>query len=182
MKRGLGIFIMICSIVLGTNASAESSADSRQIPAISYGKIANLPDAAVPLNPEHSYKLLFNISQGGQTPADLIPGAVRAARFLNLARAAGVPRENVQLAIVIYGPPSQSVLKQEVFRERFQADNQNLALFAELREAGVEIFVCGQALAQLKLQQDWVTDDVDVAVAAMTVVAEYQLRGYHVMP
>lgn len=182
MKHLAGIIIMLCAIILGANATADSSAGNGHVSSISYGKAENLPDAAVALNPEHSYKLIFNISQGGKTPGELIPDLVRAARFLNLANLAGVAKEQVQLAVVIYGPATQSVLKQDVFHERFGGENQNLALLAELRKAGVEIFVCGQALSQLQLQQDWVSDDVEVAVAAMTVVAEYQLKGYYVMP
>lgn len=183
MKQFLGLAIMVCATISAATTFAQKPAQSAwQGPAISYGKVREMSDGAVPLNPEHSYKLIFNISQGGQTPAELIPGVVRAARFLNLAELAGVPKENVQLAVVIHGPATRSVLKQDNFEERFEGRNQNLDLFAELRKAGVEIFVCGQALAHMQLDPDWVTDDVEVATAALTVIAEYQLRGYHVMP
>lgn len=181
MNRFLGIIIMVFTMTVTAKTLAQEAAPGWLSPVISYGKVMPMSDGAVPLNPKHSYKLIFDISDGGSTPGKLLPGAVRAARFLNLAALAGVPDENVQLAIMLHGPATFSVLRQAQFSERFQVPNQNLTLFSELRKAGVEIYVCGQALGHLNLQADWVAADVDVSVSALTTVAEYQLRGYHVM-
>lgn len=183
MKPVLGMIMIVCSGLLAQNASAQKTSDGTwQSPIISQARVMQLQDAAAPLNPEHSYKVLFDVSQGAKNPGELVPGLVRAGRFINLASLAKVPSENVNIAIVIHGPATHSVLKESIFRERFEKENQNLKLLSELREAGVEIFVCGQALAHLDLKRQWVSDDVEVAVAALTVVAEYQLNGYEVMP
>ncbi|MCW8194745.1 DsrE family protein [Proteobacteria bacterium 005FR1] len=178
----MGTLLMLYTTLSGISAAAKTSDASWQTPVISQARVKHLPDAAVPLNPDHSYKLLFDISQGAKSPGELLPALVRVGRFINLAALAEVPPENVQLAVVIHGPATLSMLKEEVFNKRFGEENQNLNLLTELKKAGVEIFVCGQALAHLGLHAGWVTEDVEVAVAALTVAAEYQLKGYKTMP
>jgi intracellular sulfur oxidation DsrE/DsrF family protein len=100
------------------------------------------------------------------------------ARFLNLAKLDKVPAENLKLVAVIQGPATPSVLTQEAYQARFNRTNDNLALIAALKKAGVQIMVCGQALTGHEFSPGQVYGDVTIAVSALTVLAEYQLDGY----
>ena len=50
--------------------------------------------------------------------------------------------------MVMHGEATKPALSDAASKERFGVErNPNLAVIAELRKAGVEAFVCGQALA-----------------------------------
>ena len=53
---------------------------------------------------------------------------------------------------------------------------------AKLKEAGVEIFVCGQALAHHGFATSEVAPEVKVAVSAATVNINLQMDGYAYIP
>lgn len=157
-------------------------ADSWVAPAIAnYGKVRPYPDAAGQLNPEQTYKVIFNISKAPKQHQRVVPGLERVARFINLAELAKVPAKNLRVVAVIQGPATRSVLTQQAHRAKLNQANPDLELINALEEAGVEIMVCGQALAHHGFNPDEVSRDVTIAVAALTVLAEYQLDGYAVI-
>lgn len=145
-----------------------------------YGIVYQQDGAAVPLAPERSYKLLFDVRTAGNS--HLVPGLERVARFLNLAALENVPVENLDLAVIISGPATREVLDAEEYRRRVGRDNPNLDLLRALRDAGVRILVCSQALAHAAYSAEAVAAPVEIAVAAITVQAEFQLDGYLLMP
>jgi intracellular sulfur oxidation DsrE/DsrF family protein len=51
-----------------------------------------------------------------------------------------------------------------------------------LKGAGVDIYICGQALARQKIAADEVAPDVDVAVSAAVVHINKQRDGYVLVP
>jgi intracellular sulfur oxidation DsrE/DsrF family protein len=55
-------------------------------------------------------------------------------------------------------------------------------VIAELRKAGVEVLVCGQALAYKGFKHDEVSEGIKVASAALTVVINKQADGYSYVP
>jgi intracellular sulfur oxidation DsrE/DsrF family protein len=59
--------------------------------------------------------------------------------------------------------------------------NPNLKVLAELKKAGVEIFVCGQNLAHENIDPKIISPDVAVASAAQIVLMTYQNDGYALM-
>ena len=63
-------------------------------------------------------------------------------------------------------------------REKYQVDNPNADLIRALRQAGVHVYVCGQAVAHNGFEYAWVNRDVPVALSAMIVLADFQLNGY----
>jgi intracellular sulfur oxidation DsrE/DsrF family protein len=72
-----------------------------------------------------------------------------------------------------------AVLLNDVYKARHNGtDNPNIAMLRELREAGVELRVCGQGLLGKKLEPSQVLPDVQVDLWAMTTMVNLQLRGY----
>jgi len=142
-----------------------------------YGAVRHYPDAAQQLDPQRTYQVLFDITAAG-TVEEVLPGLETVARFLNLAALADVPVESLQLVAVVHGAATDGVLGNAAFRQRYRQDNVNLPLLARLHELGVTLYVCGQALAHQGLDPNGVTEEVEVAVAALTVLANYQLQGY----
>ena len=146
-----------------------------------YGGIVQLSDAAQ--QPRTGAKVVFDITAEGQ-PGKVNPGLDRVARFINLNAGGGVQPGQIQIAAVVHGAATATVLHDAAYvRSIKQAgDNPNLELLRRLKQAGVELYVCGQALAHYGFDRREVMDSVDVAVAAMTVSVNKQMDGFAYIP
>jgi intracellular sulfur oxidation DsrE/DsrF family protein len=145
-----------------------------------YGGIVRVPHAAESLRP--ASKVVFDVT-AETNPVAVNKGIERAARLLNLGSAAGLKASDMKIAVVFHGDATKSALKDEFYKARFQTElNPNLALIRELKKAGVEVFVCGQALNYKGFPQSVVADEVPVADAALTVIINRQSDGYAYVP
>lgn len=180
MKRTMPIAtIILCSSMW---ASAQTPAESTLVYPIipNVGGVVPLPDAAEP--PRKGAKVVFDITADAK-PADLNKGLERVARLLNLYGAAGLKASDVKVALVLHGEATRSALGDAAYKEKFGAEtNPNLPAIAALRKAGVEVFVCGQALAYKGFKTPEVAEGIKVASAALIVVVNRQADGYSYVP
>ena len=176
MKRA---FLSVVFLCLCMPASAQSP--KLVFPIIpNVGGVVPLPKAAE--QPRKGAKVVIDITADAK-PADVNKGLERAARLLNLYGSAGLKASDVKIAIVMHGEATKSVLEDEVYKSKFGAGkNPNLAVIGELRKAGVEVFVCGQALAYKGFEESEVADGISVAAAALTVIVNRQADGYAYVP
>jgi intracellular sulfur oxidation DsrE/DsrF family protein len=58
----------------------------------------------------------------------------------------------------------------------------NLDLIRKLRNAGVDVAVCGQAVAEHQDQYAWIAPEVTLALSALTTITTLEHRGYVLMP
>jgi intracellular sulfur oxidation DsrE/DsrF family protein len=175
MKRALVTAALFC---LAGMARAEDKLVYPIIPNV--GGVVVLPDAAE--QPRKGAKVVFDITADAKA-ADLNKGLERVARLLNLYGSAGLKASDVKIALVMHGEATKSILSDEAYRSKFATGkNPNLAVISELRKAGVEVFVCGQALAYKGFSPSEVSEGVKVASAALTVVINRQADGYSFVP
>jgi intracellular sulfur oxidation DsrE/DsrF family protein len=175
MRRTLLTLAVLC---LCGPARAEEKLVYPIIPNV--GGVVPLPSAAE--QPRKGARVVFVITADAK-PADLNTGLERVARLLNLYGSAGLKASDVRIALVMHGEATKSVLANEAYKSKFGTDkNPNLAVIGELRKAGVELFVCGQALAYKGFEQSEVSEGVKVASAALTVVINRQADGYSYVP
>ncbi len=146
------------------------------------GKMHPLPHAAYQPNPAQTYKVVFFITKDGAKPTDVNPGLEHVARAVNLYVAAGVPLSHLKFVAIIAGPSTRIVLDNAHYMQKFGVDNPNLGLIAELRKAGIDVAVCGQAVAEANFQYDWIAHDVTLALSALVTVTELEHQGYGLMP
>ena len=144
-----------------------------------YGGIVVLPDAAEP--PREGAKVLLDLTSD-EKKGEVLKGLDRAATIANLYEQAGVgPSKGMRL--VAHGPATKAVLTDEAYaRHGDGIGNPNRELIRHLRKAGVEVYVCGQALARQRFRTDEVSPDVTVAVSAATVHFNKQADGYVLVP
>jgi intracellular sulfur oxidation DsrE/DsrF family protein len=69
-------------------------------------------------------------------------------------------------------------MSNEAYKERYNRDNPNIAIIHALRQAGVDIRVCGQGLLVRKIDAKQVNPDVQIDLWAMTSLVNLQLKGY----
>jgi len=145
-----------------------------------HGGVVPLPRAAE--QPRKGAKALFDITADAK-PGAMNKGLEQVARLLNLYGAGGLTARDVKIAAVFHGKAVKAVLSDAAYAARFKvAANPNLPLIRDLKEAGVEVFVCGQALHELGFEAEEVAGEVPVADSAMLVLVNKQADGYGYIP
>jgi intracellular sulfur oxidation DsrE/DsrF family protein len=51
-----------------------------------------------------------------------------------------------------------------------------------LKEAGVKLYVCGQALADDNFKPEWINPEIVLSLSALVDVLTFQLKGYAYLP
>jgi len=143
-----------------------------------YGQSFPVADRDVPLVEGHQYQVVFELTQYSTDTTVVNRDLDRVARFLNAHAAQGVPRENMDIAVVIHGAALISLLNNEAYRDKYGSDNPSLDLVNQLAEAGVGIFACGQSLGFRKWNKHELASPVKVGLSAMTLVNAFQAKGY----
>ena len=141
-----------------------------------------MPDAAEP--PRAGTKILLDFV-ADDTKDGVVKGLNRAATITNLyALGDEGSGRGLKLAVVIHGAATKAVLSDEAYARHVEGSktNPNRALIEQLHAAGVELYVCGQALAHAKYATTDVLPEVKVAVSAATAAVNKQLDGYVYVP
>ena len=137
-----------------------------------------IPNAAVQPDPSRTYRAILNAQYANKEPVQAVPAVLMAGGVLNTLGANGVPPGNVKLAIIFHDGTTDAVLDDAHYRARYHVANPNLKLLSELKKHGVELFICGQTLARMRIDPQWVSPDVKVASSATMVLMTYQNDGY----
>jgi intracellular sulfur oxidation DsrE/DsrF family protein len=141
-----------------------------------------LPKAAYQPDPSATYKVVFSLTKGSDKPDQINPSLERVARTVNLYAAAGVPLDHLKFVAVASGAATGLVLDDEHYKTAFGTTNPNLAAIAQLRKAGVDVAVCGQAMAEHHYPNEWASKDVTLSLSALTTITELEQKGYALMP
>ena len=147
----------------------------------SYGPFVEV-DSTLPVPKDHEYKVVFELTRASKSPEVYNDYVDSVARFINMHVAAGVPRENLDIKVVIHGQATLATMNDEAYRARYGVGNPNTALFEALSDFGVDIYVCGQAAFVLKVPHEQLAPRVELALSAMTAVALFQDEGYRLLP
>ena len=185
MRRIMTSIAVVTVLVSGSMAAvaAGASEDATTTPAIAgYGKISAVPHAAYKPDPHQSYKVVFALTTAAKTPDEVSPSLERVARAVNLYVSSGVPLSHLKFVGVAYGAATPLALNDAQYQAAYGMPNPNLKLIALLRKAGVDIAVCGQAVAEHKYQFDWVDSTVTLALSALTTITTLEHQGYSLMP
>jgi len=183
MKRTA--FTTSCAVVVafmaaGLAAAAEPVWVNPAIP--DFGKVVSLPDAGMQPSKSVEYKVVFNVTTAPGSNDKVNSALDRVARTVNVFASAGVPLSHLHFIAVVHGPATPSVLDNQHYKEKFSVDNPNVKLISELKTAGVQVVVCGQALAHNKFEHEWVNPDVEITLAALSDVIILEQDGYVLFP
>lgn len=166
----------------GLLGAASAMATDTPSPITAAGAFHPLPQAAYQPDRQATYKVVFSLSKESGKPAEVNPALERVARTVNMYAASGVPMAQLKFVAIASGPATALVLDDEHYRAKFGMANPNLPVIAQLRKAGVDVAVCGQAVAESHFQNEWIAKDVTLALSALTTITELQQQGYALMP
>lgn len=167
------IACLLCFLV------TTSFAQKRIFPAVkNYGGIFEIPYAAEKPDPSLDYKIVIEVERESENPDSLSWAINNVARLVNLHVMGGVPKEKLDVVMVIHGGATYNVMDNAAYFKKYKTNNPNLDLFKELEAAGVRIFVCGQSLINRKVDRTKMVPQVRVATSMLTTLTTYQLKGY----
>ena len=146
-----------------------------------YGRIHYLPDSAYRPRADQTYRIVFSVTQDAKSPATVNASLDHVARTVNLYAAAGVPLSHLKFVAIVSGGATPLVMNNVQFRAAYGVDNPNLPLVAELRQAGVDVAVCGQAVAEHDIQYDWINPGITLALSGLTTVTTLEHQGYDLL-
>jgi len=182
MKSVFNMRVLVAAMAMALAMPAAAMATDWITPGVpGYGGVHPLPHAAVQPNPKHRYKAIFDVTSHAKDPSGINPGLKHVARAVNAFASAGVPLKHLHFVAIVHGPATSAVLSDEAYQHYFKMDNPNTKLLAELKKAGVRVFVCGQAMYDLKYPLEDVSKDVRVALSALPTVVIFGDMGYAYM-
>lgn len=176
-------FRYLLSIASAIVAAQLQAAEPTYGPVIEgYGPVFVISDRDVPLRADRVYKVLFDAAAhpGGDETLNVALESV--ARFINMHGANGVSVDNMNISVVLHGSALKSVLSDAAYRERFAMANPNSELVKLLAAAGVRFYVCGQSMGFRGFDKGELADNVELALSAMTMLADLQADGYSLLP
>lgn len=133
-------------------------------------------------NPESQhFKIVFDVYTENETDAPH-RGFNSIARFINMHVRAGVPFNNIDIALVIHGKASYDLMNDAAFKNKFEKQNPSSDLLQKLFHNNVKVFVCGQSSSFLGLTKDQFNKSVHMSLSAMTANALLQQQGYTLNP
>lgn len=143
-----------------------------------YGGVHALPNAAVQPNPSKQYKAIFDVTSRAKKPSVINPGLKHVIRAANVFASAHVPLSHLHFVVILHGGAAPAALGNAHYRKLFGTDNPNVAMLRKLKEAGVKLYVCGQAMFDYHYPLSWADRDVKVALSALSTLVIYGDQGY----
>ena len=174
--------IALTSVLILVSASFRPAAADSSKPLLvpGYEPTRDLPGARELPDPKTDYKVVFADGQDAKNPGDVNPMLPIIAAYVNTLGKYGVPAEHRHIVIMFHQrtPDIDIVMSADAYRERYNRDNPNIELIHALKQAGVDIRVCGQGLLARNIDARQVNPDVQIDLWAMTTLVNLQLKGY----
>ncbi|WP_258099126.1 DsrE family protein [Marinoscillum pacificum] len=159
-----------------TLVSISAIAQELEYPVIKgYGGVVRAPEAIMPTE---GGKIIIDIASDQTTGEGTNKSLDRVARLINLYGLAGIQPSQLDVAVIVHGGATKTVISNAGFNEKYGTDNPDLLLIKALKEQGVKVMVCSQALLRRGFKQEWLNEEVDLTLSAITTLVEYQQKGY----
>ncbi len=157
----------------------QSQAQDNKVLIDGHGPFKNVqhPDFATP----KGVKAVFDVYTSDEDQQAINRGINTVARYLNMHHAAGLPKDNIQAALVIHGPAGKDVLTDAAYQSRFGSKNPNNDLLQKLHQQGVEIILCGQTAGFRGFERQEILAPVKLSLSAMTALISLQADGYQLI-
>ncbi len=179
MKATTTVFTTIIAITAIALVPATAAAeDDLLVPGARVA--ADIPNAHEIPDPNRNYKIVFSVNREPASPDDVNPMFNAIAMYLNTLGKYGVPAENRNIIAMIHprGDNFDIVMNNEAYKARHGRDNPNIEIIRKLKEAGVDIRLCGQGLVGREIDAGDVNPDIQVDLWAMTSIINLTLAGY----
>lgn len=176
MKKIVHLGILFCFTFLFLQANSQTKSAGPVIQ--NFGKVWGIENPTFETDTTHVFRLVFDIMNSPISYSEINPSIETAARFLNMHAQAGVPRDNMKLALVVHNKASKDILTDEAYKKRYLTNNPNSEMIKDLLEADVEFIFCGQSSLSRNFPIEETIDGVKLSLSAMTALIQLQDNGY----
>jgi intracellular sulfur oxidation DsrE/DsrF family protein len=174
--------LMTCLVILLMAGTAYAAGPQTGPVIKDFGPVFATPDGSYNLEKNTHYKVSMDVSATGDFPEDRNRHLESAARFLNMSARSGLDPKNIEFAIIVHGPATKDLLGNESYEKRYEEPNPNTQLLKALKEAGVNIYLCAQSAAHMKMAPEEFDPAVTMALSAMSAHVRLQSEGYTLIP
>lgn len=179
MKR----MLTLIGLVVFWSSQAALAAPPATGPVVKdYGPVFESPEGAYNLAPDTRYKVRMDVARTADSPGQRNRMFESAARFLNMHAQQGIDPDNMAFALVVHGNATKDLLTDEAYNSRYDENNPNTRMLAELNSAGVKIYLCAQSAAHKEFGWDEFNPAATIAISAMTAHVRLETDGYTVIP
>jgi len=174
----IGLTAMLAFAAISFTPAHAEDGDALLVPGMPVARdVANaheLPD------PNMDYKVVFSLNRDTENPDDVNPMFNTIATYLNTLGKYGVPPEHRHLVVMIHHRTEgfDIVMTNEAYKARHGRDNPNIEIIHKLKEAGVDIRLCGQGLIGREIDAKDVNPDIQIDLWALTSMINLMMEGY----
>lgn len=140
--------------------------------------VFNIEPGALKYDTMLKYKVALDIYEKMRDSSAVNGALLEVAWTFNLHVANGTPHEKVKVAAVIHTQSVLSILTDEANKEKYGIPNPTLPLIAKLKEAGVELYICGQNIGFYDFKPEQISPDVKFALSAKTALITLDQNGF----
>jgi len=177
MKQLIFLFILVSSTYINAQL-----AETKMGPILKdFGKVFQLDNPDLFFKKDKEYKVIFDIYTDQSNGEKINPLLNTVARYLNMHAQQGITKENMKVIVIMHGTATKSVLSNDAYKKQFNIENPNSKLIYALKEADVELLVCGQSYLAHGFELKDKSADVKLALSALTALVEYQSEGYQLI-
>jgi len=174
----IGLTTMVAIAAISFIPAHAEEGDALLVPGMSVA--TDIPNAHELPDPNTNYKVVFSVNRDPQSPDEVNPMFNAIATYMNTLGQHGVPPENRNIIAVIHHRTEgfDIVMSNEAYKERHGRDNPNIEIIRKLKQAGVDIRLCGQGLIGREIDAKDVNPDIQVDLWAMTTIINLTMDGY----
>jgi intracellular sulfur oxidation DsrE/DsrF family protein len=170
------VLLLALSITMPRSAVAQSV---QALPLPDSPVATDIPGAHELPDPGIVYKVVFDIAKAAPKIDEVNPGLISIARYLNTLAKNGVPADHRKIVVVFHQGGTEMILNSAAFKARNDGhDNPNIAMIRNMKKAGVDFRVCGQAVLGKKIETDTILPEIELDLWALTTITNLELRGY----
>lgn len=146
-----------------------------------YGKVFEIPEATEMPNPEQEFKIIIDLVSAAESPEVINRMVDNIARMINLHGVGGVKAHQMKVKVAVHGGAIYSILTDEFYKKLYGIPNPNLPVYAALKDADVEFYICGQSLIARDMVPQDMWQGAEMALSMLTTLTKYVPQGYMLM-
>ena len=170
--------LLACTILLAGLIGLSGMAMAQDLPIPGVEPAKDQPGAHEYPDPKLTYKLVFDLAGGPDTPDKVNPELRGVAEFINTLAKYNVPASHRIIAVVFHQKSTPAILINDEYRKRYNTDNPNIALVQAMKKAGVDFRVCGQAVLGMKIDPKTIQPEIQLDLWAGMTIPNLMMRGY----
>ena len=170
--------LLACAVLMAGLAGLSAGVMAQELPIPGVEPAKDQPGAHEYPDPKLTYKFVFDLSGGPDSPDKVNPGLRGVAEFINTLAKYNVPASHRQLVVVFHQKSTPAILVNEEYRKRYNTDNPDIALIQAMKKAGVDMRVCGQAVLGMKIDPKTIQPEIQLDLWAGMTIPNMMMRGY----